>query len=64
MSHCNLGYGLDGHFASLFPEYLNDDNFFSINRNCKILKTVPLGNPCVERLTLNMSFSQKLKIFF
>tara|TARA_B100001939_G_scaffold311656_1_gene294342 strand:+ start:5202 stop:5840 length:639 start_codon:yes stop_codon:yes gene_type:complete len=59
-----LGYGLDGHFASLFPEYLNDDNFFSINRNCKILKTVPLGNPCVERLTLNMSFFSKVENIF
>ena len=59
-----LGFGLDGHFASIFPEHIDDENFFSLASSPKILKTTPFGKPCIERLTLNMSFFSKTKNIF
>jgi len=50
-----LGFGNDGHFASLFPEYLNDDAFFSEQAKPAILKTKKIGSPHVERITMNFS---------
>ena len=59
-----LGFGLDGHFASIFPEHIGKKDFFSLKHDSKIIQTTPLGNPCVERLTLNLSFFSKVKNIF
>ena len=50
-----LGFGTDGHFASIFPCHLNVDEFININRDPMILKTNKMGDPHVSRLTLNLS---------
>ena len=50
-----LGFGNDGHFASLFPDYLNEDKYFSEEAEPNILKTKKMGSPNVERVTMNLS---------
>tara|TARA_B100000029_G_C17151214_1_gene806099 strand:- start:7 stop:642 length:636 start_codon:yes stop_codon:yes gene_type:complete len=50
-----LGFGDDGHFASLFPDYLNKDKYFSEKAAPNILKTKKMGSPHVERVTMNLS---------
>jgi|TARA_S200000501_G_scaffold173094_1_gene163049 6-phosphogluconolactonase len=56
-----LGFGLDGHFASIFPCHLNENKFIDINSKPKILKTKEMGNPQVARLTLNLAAFSKVK---
>ena len=50
-----LGFGLDGHFASLFPDYMGHEDFFSETAQPKVLYTKKMGSPSVERVTMNLS---------
>jgi 6-phosphogluconolactonase len=59
-----LGFGTDGHFASIFPCHLEDDNFFDITKEPMILQTDKVGNPCVARLTMNLSAFSKVENIF
>ena len=51
-----LGMGLDGHFASLFPELLVNEALFDINANQDFyLSDIPLGEPSYQRITMTLS---------
>jgi len=59
-----LGFGSDGHFASIFPCHLYEKEFIDLNVEPKILKTTKMGNPCVARLTMNLSAFLRVKNIF
>ena len=51
-----LGMGLDGHFASLFPELLENISLFELNAPHEIyLSQKSLGDPSHKRITMNLS---------
>jgi 6-phosphogluconolactonase len=51
-----LGMGLDGHFASLFPELLENTSLFEIDAPYEIyLSEDSLGDPSHKRITMNLS---------
>ena len=51
-----LGMGLDGHFASLFPELLENISLFKIDAPHEIyLSEDSLGDPSYKRITMNLS---------
>ncbi len=57
-----LGMGEDGHFASLFPQMINDYNAFNLNAENNVLITPSLGEPFVPRITMNLSLILSAKI--
>jgi len=56
-----LGFGPDGHFASLFPDYMQDEDFFSETAEPKVLYTKKIGSPPIERVTMNLSMILRAK---
>ena len=50
-----LGMGEDGHFASLFPDMIDDFDAFNRDAKFKIFKTESKGNPFLPRITMNLS---------
>jgi len=50
-----MGMGLDGHFASLFPDMLNDPDAFGETAPPQILYTDAKGDPALPRITMNLS---------
>jgi 6-phosphogluconolactonase len=50
-----LGLGEDGHFASLFPDMIDDFDAFNRDAKFKIFKTESQGNPFLPRITMNLS---------
>ncbi len=50
-----LGLGIDGHFASLFPEMIGIESAFNPAASPTILYTQPLGQPICQRVTMNLS---------
>ena len=59
-----LGFGSDGHFASIFPCHLYEKEFIDLNEEPKILKTTKMGDPYVARLTINLSAFLGVKNIF
>ena len=56
-----LGYGNDGHFASIFPDYISNKTFISKEALPDILYTGLMGVPLCKRITMNLSMILKCK---
>lgn len=54
-----LGMGEDGHFASLFPDMVNDFSAFNTKAEPEILKISSHGDPFLPRITMNFSLILK-----
>ena len=54
-----LGMGEDGHFASLFPDMINDFNAFNTKAKPQVLKIPSNGDPFLPRITMNLSLILK-----
>lgn len=54
-----LGMGVDGHFASLFPDMINDFNAFDLKAKPDIFKISSHGDPFLPRITMNLSLILK-----
>ena len=51
--------GDDGHFASLFPDMVNDFSAFNTKAEPEILKISSHGDPFLPRITMNFSLILK-----
>ena len=56
-----LGFGEDGHIASIFNKHIKSKKLMSQTAKREILKIEPIGQPCVARITVNMSVLLKIK---
>tara|TARA_B110001450_G_C17456008_1_gene414085 strand:- start:32 stop:646 length:615 start_codon:yes stop_codon:yes gene_type:complete len=59
-----LSMGGDGHFASIFPNMLDDKNIVNPEGTPKILKTTPQGTPNHSRITMNLAMILESKSIF
>ena len=59
-----LSMGGDGHFASIFPNMLEDKNIADPEGVPKVLKTAPQGKPNHSRITMNLAMILKSKSIF
>ena len=50
-----IGLGGDGHFASLFPELVDNKECFDVDANPEILFLGEMGDPKHERVSMNLS---------
>ena len=50
-----IGLGRDGHFASLFPELVDNKECFDVDANPEILFLGEMGDPKHERVSMNLS---------
>ena len=55
-----LGMGTDGHFASLFPDMIGQNEAFSPTATPAIITTGPMGNPVHPRISMNMAMIQMI----
>ena len=59
-----LGMGTDGHFASIFPDMVNEKRFIGKSEPPNIFQISKRGNPLVPRITMNLSLILKSKNIF
>ena len=59
-----LGMGTDGHFASIFPDMVNEKRFIEQSEPPNIFQISKRGNPLVPRITMNLSLILKSKNIF
>ena len=56
-----VGLGGDGHFASLFPELVDNKECFDVDANPEILFLGEMGDPKHERVSMNLSLMLQSK---
>ncbi|MGC6517283.1 MAG: 6-phosphogluconolactonase [Candidatus Puniceispirillaceae bacterium] len=50
-----LGMGTDGHFASLFPDMIGDQQAYDVSAPPAIIHTKPKGSPKHPRISMNLA---------